>query len=506
MIRSLLTASLFTMLVCMSGCVYVPKMGAQVESRAFVPAPGTRIANGLQSVAHISVSDSRASLIESPHLALTSRLDLIDAADHSIDLQYFIWQNDPSGVLIIEKILSAADRGIRIRALVDDIQLQGLVNRLNALNNHPNIEIRVFNPFSVRWRYPIVIWRVAEFVIDGNRLNHRMHNKLLVADNQLAILGGRNIGDDYFGRSSKRNFIDLDVLLSGPLVHDLSAGFDEYWNSRWAFPVDELLNLSVIPDDLERVRKRIRHRLAERPTVNALSANTEFSDTLKLLADGIPIDTYVTLVDEPDVRWFDKPDEIAGELTDIIMQAEQEVLVVTPYLIPTPGLMDIARTLIDRGVTIRVVTNSLQTNDVVIAQAAASQFTGRLLEAGVEIYEFRADARLAATFESDDISLHTKYVVYDKRHIFMGSFNLDPRSLYLNTELGVVLQSPQLAEALRQSFAELTRPENSWRVLQTPDGIRRQAGDEVLRWPPSKNAWQAVRYWIYRLLPVSRQL
>ena len=356
--------------LALGGCVYLPPVKAVKPSHALPARDDTRIASVLAT--SYAPNKTHALLIESPDFALTSRLDLIDAADVSIDLQYFIWQNDTTGILVIEKLLAAADRGVRVRALVDDIQLEGLVNRLNALEDHPNIEIRIFNPFSIRWRYELGILRLAEFAIDGNRLNHRMHNKLLMADNQIGILGGRNIGNDYFGLSQKRNFIDLDILLSGAIVQELSKGFDTYWNSQWSYPVNQLLNLSVFPDQLEKLRKRIRQRLAESPSIDVLAAPSPPPNALTRMQDSTEIDSYFVMVDDPSVSWFNKPDEIVDDLVEIALQAQREVLVVTPYLIPPSELIDAAKILVDRGVKVSIVTNSLETNDVVIAQSAYS--------------------------------------------------------------------------------------------------------------------------------------
>ncbi|MGI9326701.1 MAG: phospholipase D-like domain-containing protein [Pseudomonadales bacterium] len=496
----------FTLIVlCTGGCVYLPSIEKQTPSNALAANTDSRIARFLEAAAQSQ--SERALLIDSPEFALTSRLDLIDAADDSIDLQYFIWQNDSTGILVIEKILEAADRGVRVRALVDDVQLNGLVNRLNALNDHANIEIRIFNPFSIRWRYELGILRLAEFAIDGNRLNHRMHNKLLVVDNQLAVLGGRNIGDDYFGKSTHRNFIDLDILLSGSIIPELSQGFDTYWNSQWAYPVNELLDLTPVPDQLKEVRLRIRKRIKERPEIDILAKESTVSDTLMQISQGSEIRKYVVVVDDPDVSWFDKPDELVDDLTAVALRAEREILIVTPYLIPTPELINAARKLISRGVNISIVTNSLETNDVVIAQAAYSHYRKRVVEAGISLYEMRGDADVVGrTNVAKNISLHTKYIIFDEDKVFMGSFNLDPRSLYLNTELGVVLDSPALAKSLRSAFYRLTESHNSWKILKGDNGVRWQSADETFKRTPAKNLWQRFRYWIYRLLPVSRQL
>jgi putative cardiolipin synthase len=492
----------FALLLC-AGCVYLPRFDDAVVTKAEAPSPDSRIAGALGEGWDAS---RRALLIQDPHAALTSRLALIGAAEHSIDLQYFIWQNDPTGILVVSKLLGAADRGVRIRGLLDDVQLEGLVSRLNALNEHPNIEIRIFNPFSVRLRSPLGVFRFAEFVIDGNRLNHRMHNKLMVADNQLAILGGRNIGDDYFGESRERLFIDTDVLLSGPIVPELSTGFDAYWNSRWVYPVDALGHISLLPVDLDTVRQRIDRRLAERPDLQALRADDAFKALIGQLLQSPAASWSGMVIDDPDVSWFNRPDEIAVDLTEVALSAQREVLISTPYLVPTKNLLKIAETLIERGVKIKVLTNSLSTNDVVIAHSAYARYRREIIEAGVELYELRGDAQMAASQAARNISLHSKYIIFDDDVVFVGSLNLDPRSLYLNTELGAVLNSSALAEQLRGSFLTMIQPENAWRVLSTSEGLRWQSSAGTLEKEPAKGSWQRFRNWLYGFVPVGGQL
>ena len=483
--------------------MYAPELVPVEPSYALPPQADTRIATFLRSE---QIDTPRVYPVDTGELALTTRLDLIDAADVSIDLQYFLWHNDPSGILVIEKILAAADRGVRVRALVDDIQMQGLVDKLNALADHPNIDVRIFNPFSIRWRMELGLLRLAEFAIDGNRLNHRMHNKLLVADNQVAILGGRNIGDDYFDLSRKRNFLDLDVLLTGEIVPDLSAGFDQYWNSQWAEAPRHLLNLSPIPEDLERLRKRIAKRLAEHPELERMITVTTHERTLELLETAGRLESYETVIDDPDVGWFKKPDEIASHLGEMVSNAEQELLIATPYLIPNQTILDIAETLVAKGVTIKAVTNSLQTNDVVIAQSAYARYRKRIVDSGIELFELRGDAAMARDNIAEDISFHPKFLIIDKRHVFIGSLNIDPRSLYLNTELGVLLESPALVNHLHAYFDQLQKPENSWRIISTDDGVIWRAGELQHDRAPTKNWWQRARYGLYSLLPLTRQL
>jgi putative cardiolipin synthase len=390
--------------------------------------------------------------------------------------------------------------------LIDDVQLEGLISRLIALAAHPNVEVRIFNPFSIRFGFRLRLFRLAEFAIDGMRLNHRMHNKLLVVDNQLAIMGGRNIGDDYFGLSERRNFIDTDLLLSGTVVPELSAGFDRYWNCRWAIPVEQLVNLSLVPDDLPSLRRRVAQRLSRSPELQALVDPARIEGLVATLRNAHRLDAASTVMDEPEVGWGDKPDELAEELTEVALSAERELLIVSPYLVLTDNLLGIADELTSRGTRIEVLTNSLASNDVVIAHAAYARFRQTILDSGVTLYEFRGDPLLMADDRARDFSLHSKYILFDEETVFTGSLNLDPRSLYLNTELGVVLRSASLVAELREWFTTLTDPDNAWRVRSTADGFSWESSAGTVHEQPAKSAWQRFRAELMTLLPLANQL
>jgi putative cardiolipin synthase len=403
-------------------------------------------------------------------------------------VQYFIWQNDPSGILVIDRLLRAADRGVRIRGLIDDVQLEGLVSRLNSIGKHPNIEIRIFNPFSVRLGFRLGLFRLMEFAIDGNRLNHRMHNKLLVVDNQIAMLGGRNIGDDYFGRSTKRNFVDTDLLISGAAVAQLSEGFDRYWNSGWAVSVEELLNVSLVSDDLASLRERIRIRLRDYPELVAKVDESRIVSLVRSLLSGHVLRDALAVVDDPDVSWGEKPNQVAEQLTEIALSAEREVLIVSPYLVLTPNLLQIGRELGDRGVRISVITNSLASNDVVIAHAAYARYRQTILDTGTALYEYRGDPAMMAGDPAEAFSLHSKYIIFD------------------DDELGVVLQSESLAAELRAYYELLTSPANAWQVVSSSEGLRWESDAGVRTRQPAKSGWQNLRSSLMMLLPVSNQL
>ncbi len=490
------------LIACLSSCAYVNQVGSGPESYAFPQQPDSRLGVLMRTADGLG----RAMVVGDPHLALTSRLDLIDAAETSIDVQYFIWQNDPSGILVIDRLLAAADRGVRIRALIDDVQLEGLVPKINAITRHPNVEVRIFNPFSVRFGMQLRLFRLAEFAIDGNRLNHRMHNKLLVADNQAAIMGGRNIGDDYFGLSQERNFIDTDLLLSGPIVPELSAGFDVYWNSGWAVPGDELLQLGLSDVELSAVRERIDERLAEHPDLTALVVGDRVESLAAELRLGHRLQDARAVLDDPDVAWGERPDEVADVLTELAEATEERILIVSPYLVLTPPLLELGRTLNDRGVEVKVITNSLASNDVVIAHAAYARFRRVILETGTELYEFRGDPAIARDDAAEDISLHSKYILFDDDTVFLGSLNLDPRSLYLNTELGVILRSASLVDELTAEFEQLIDADNAWQVLARESGFEWHSSAGTVQEQPAKSGWQRFRSWLMMFLPLSGQM
>ncbi len=485
--------------LAISACVYLPRQEGP-PSQSLPAEPDAGIADALGN------GTDRALIINEPLDALHARLDMIDTAEHCLDLQYFIWQNDQTGILLVRHLLAAADRGVRVRVLLDDIQLQGLVDRLNALNDHPNVEIRIFNPFSVRLRYQLGLLRLAEFAIDGNRLNHRMHNKLLVADNHVAVLGGRNIGDDYYGFSPVRTFVDSDLLISGRLVPKLSTGFDRYWNSRWAYPVSALVSLPPTPASLDKLRARIDERLLGYPELLSVTAPAARSNTFGRLRTAPRLTGGQVVVDDPDVSWGERPDEIAADLTAVAASAAHSVLVVSPYVVLSPALLDVARSLTERGVSVKVLTNSLASNDVVIAHAAYARFRRRLIEADIELFEFRHDAAFSTYELGGYRSLHSKYIVFDDAEVFVGSLNLDPRSLYLNTELGVVLSSPALAQALRREFETMTHPDNAWRVSLREDGLSWSSSAGVVDEQPARGEWQRARAALLGLLPLSSQL
>jgi len=390
--------------------------------------------------------------------ALVARAGVMQAAELTLDVQYYIWHPDTSGRLLVELLLQAADRGVRVRILLDDLDTSGKDFGLVSMNAHPNIEIRLYNPFADRG------FRAMSFLTDLRRVNRRMHNKSLTADNQVTIVGGRNIGNEYFGGKSDTQFSDLDVLAVGPVVNEVSKAFDAYWNSAWVIPVSAFDDGATISDDdLDQARADLVQYLEEQkssPYAEALRAS-------RLLQKA----TFADL----DYSWgeasllYDAPNKAEGtqvtaathigpHLLQVFDRAQQELIVISPYFVPGKALVDYFGELVDRGVRVRILTNSLASSDVSMVHAGYMRYRTGLLKNGVELYEFKPvvgaeeQKKQRSWTGSSKASLHAKLFGVDRQALFVGSFNLDPRSVLHNTEMGVLFESPGLAGQLGDGF------------------------------------------------------
>ena len=389
----------------------------------------------------------------------------------SLDLQYYIWHDDLTGRLLAAELLKAADRGVRVRVLVDDFDVRGKDPVLRTLDTHPNIEIRVFNPFATS---PGVIRTSLEIMWRGIRLNRRMHNKAWIADGQLAVVGGRNIGNEYFGAAEERNFDDLDLLLAGPAVGQVTAVFDNYWNSPVAVRIAELARSKGIGGGLDGLRENFAAvtRDAESSSyVEALRSSDELSAFLEGRHRKVWTADVQVIADRPEkIERADRDDGtlMLTGLTAFFAGAEKNARVLSPYFVPgIEGTKGFGR-MVDRGVTVEVVTNSLAATDVAAVHGGYSADRKGLLKAGVALFELKPtgnpETRRLSPLGSSGASLHTKAATVDGESVFVGSFNLDPRSAWLNCEMGVIVRSPELAAQLDTIFDKLTSPTLSWRV------------------------------------------
>ena len=444
----------FALLACLvlvaSGCASVPFDYPKTESSYIANTADTALG---REVAEWSAEHPGASGfygLEDGRSALAARIWLIKSAERSLDLQYFILKGDATGQLVAAKLLAAADRGVRVRFLIDDIMTSGLDDALIALNSHPNIEVRIFNPLT---RQSFKFWSMA---VDFGRANRRMHNKSLTADSQLTIVGGRNLGDEYFDLDEGSLFIDMDLVAAGPVAGEVSEVFDMFWNSYKAVPV-EAFDKGKNKLSLEQLQDFLDGSAEARAAYEAALQSQLVADLLDEKVDFV-IAPYQVLTDRPDK--LDNP--IAEEHQILITElgraadvATSELIIVSPYFIPRDTGLNMFRELVARGVRVIVITNSLAANNHVPVHSAYSKYRKPLLEAGVEIYELRADAAAvqpdAAEGNPPPTTLHAKAVIVDQNWLFVGSLNIDPRSIEINTEMGLILESPILATELRDS-------------------------------------------------------
>jgi putative cardiolipin synthase len=406
--------------------------------------------------------------------SLVRRLAVIDTATVSLDAMYFLWLEDAVGSLRFERILAAADRGVRVRLLIDDSFLAGEDDVLLALDEHPHVEVRVYNPFSVR--SDGMTSRYLENINDLSRTNHRMHNKLLIGDSTAAVVGGRNIADDYFGFGKARNFRDYDVFTTGRIVPQLSAGFDQYWNSGWALPVPEVEHRYASEQDFTRLRTDLRTRAAELDTWQEKQGTLgiDWAADWSVLAPTLIQGKAELLLDLPR---FDQqaPEQVADRLNDVFMQADEEILAVSAYLVPTDGLMEGITEQVRQGTKVRFLTNSLASNNHVPAHTAYEHHRKAMLEAGAELHELRPDGLdrdiyEVAGYQAEQFGLHGKVMVFDQDTVFIGTLNIDPRSMYLNTEMGLLIKSRALNAIVREELMPGFSPRNSWQVRLDEQG------------------------------------
>lgn len=434
-------------------------------------------------------------LLVSGQEAFLARAALAEAAERTLDLQYYIIGEDATATLLLYRALRAAQRGARVRMLIDDMYAVGRDFDLAGFAAHPNVEVRVFNPF-VR-RGPFGISRLFEFIGDSARLNRRMHNKLWVADNAVAVLGGRNLGDAYFNVGGETDFADLDVLAAGPVVTDISRSFDEYWNSELAVPIGAFVREPPGADQADLLLARMA-AAAER------FRDTEYAKTLRATDLGRLIRSgQLTLVSAPARILYASPDmpqtttsvqqgDISAVLRNTIEAARREVILVSPYFIPSERGIGVLCSLAKRGVRVRVLTNSLASTDVPIVHAGYAKYRPPLLTCGVELHELRPSPTRTGSARvglSSGASLHAKAVMVDRASVLIGSMNLDPRSRLLNTEVAVLAESAVLGEQLGALFDDAVSPDQAFRVELT--GLN--SGQEQLVWTGSADG-QPERY------------
>jgi putative cardiolipin synthase len=480
---------------------------------AYEPHPDTRLAVVTRDLtAEVAEGHSGFFKLFRNDDAMRWRLLLADTAEETLDMQYFIWKGDASGELLLDRVIKAADRGVRVRILVDDIYLIGADRTIAALSQHPRIEMRMFNP--AKRRTSSIVVRGLEMMGNITQLNHRMHNKLIVADNRLAIVGGRNLGNEYFGLNPKQNFTDFDVLAIGPVAKKVSASFDIYWNNQWSYPGDALLqnykDQELLPILLEELQEQLDKN--EKLLVEFQQQNQDWNNLLEKLAYNVKDGTARVIYDEPLVGEKIPPAQLIETLGELAGNAQHELLISTPYFIPHEDFYQGVPDLISRGVRVVVLTNSLGSTNHPIVHSGYKKHRKKVIKMGVELFEMRHDATARGKFDTPPVQskafgLHAKYIIIDRRFTFVGSLNLDPRSIYINTEMGLIIDSANLAQGVVREFEEELKPENSWQVLLDDKGrLFWKAGDTVVRKEPARSFWQRFQSAFFGIFDLDDQL
>lgn len=400
--------------------------------------------------------------------AFELRVQSSRTARHTLDVQTYIWRDDATGRFIANELLQAADRGVQVRVLLDDMDARPRDLALEALDAHPSIEVRMFNPFRTRSG---ALRTLAEVLQRGWRLNHRMHNKSWIADGSLAISGGRNLGDEYFSSAQTVNFIDLDLLMVGPAVRACAAEFETYWQCKLSVPITRLRKYSRRKLTLSRLRGRLKSDAKQAESSMLASALRERRVSQWLRPDFVWSRNVRVVADDPS-KALGKgapASHVLNSMVDEMSAASREVLLISPYFVPGIGGTAALRRLARQGARVSVLTNSLAATDVAIVHSGYTKYRIPLLEAGVQLFEFKPmlvfrEARARMHLGSSRASLHTKAAVIDGERVFVGSFNIDPRSADLNCEMGVWIRSPKLAATLASSFHRGCDPQRSYQL------------------------------------------
>jgi cardiolipin synthase C len=486
------------------------------ESMALVHPEDTVLGSQFAGAAHQHPGESGFRVLSVGADGFKARAQIIDAAQRTLDLQYYIFRGDETGRTLTDHLLRAADHGVRIRVLVDDGDTVAGDEQILRLMNHIGVELRIYNP--ARYRGHVRFVRRLEFLLSARRLDHRMHNKLLVADNAAALIGGRNIGNQYFQIDPASQFADDDVFAAGPIVPELSRTFDEFWRSAWAIPAEVL----------------------GRPHQSrAQKAKPGEIDYAALMESGEPFAGIMSgklpLSWAPAQLVYDSPDKkqvisgkvpgalIVPEVEKSIRAVQSEMLLITPYLVPSADELQALQELRGHGVRVRILSNSLESCPEISAQSGYDKYRVPLLKSGVELHEVRArlgssrgSGQSAKISRYGNYALHGKLYVFDRQKVLVGSMNFDQRSQHINTEIGLIIGSAEIAQQTALRFENMVKPENCYTLALTGGGVvgkqhltwRTEENSQVLEYhrEPARSDWQRLQARFLALLPLAREL
>jgi putative cardiolipin synthase len=491
----------------LSGCANLPLNYPRTFTTALSQPEETSFRRKIQPHLDSHPGDSGFYLLPSGIDAFVARILLINAAERSLDLQYYIFHGNITAKLVVDRLLAAADRGVRIRLLIDDWNIQGKDFILAMIDMHPSIEVRIFNPIGgFRSSY---LSRPFHYLFGEKRIKNRMHNKAFVVDNTVAIVGGRNIGDEYFQADQEVNFEDVDLMAIGPIAKEVSVGFDEYWNHELAIPIRAFVSREPAAKDVQKAQLDLdQHREAMKAT--EYGRRLKESDLLNRLRAGhLPLvwGQGEVLYDRPGrVNASGPPDRsnsMGPRLREIIDGAQSEALIISPYFVPREGGVRLFARMRERGVKVKVLTNSLASNDVAIVHGGYARYRKDLLKLGVDLFELKPvsgqkgekdHGRLGG---SSGAALHAKTFILDRKVLFVGTFNLDPRSVWYDTQNGISVQSETLAEQATRFFEEATSMSRAFRVTFRKSSTEESGSSSAetgLEWVTEENGKEVSYY------------
>jgi putative cardiolipin synthase len=455
--------------------------------------------------------DSGYLLVDRSDAALHWRLALIDSATQSLDVQYYLWKGDAAGDLLGRRLMQAADRGVRVRVLVDDFLITGDGSDAAGIAEHPMMSIRFYNPWVNRGNR--VVSRAFEWLSRPD-LNSRMHNKVLIADNQVAIAGGRNIANEYFGLNSEKNFRDLDVVTVGPVVRDLSLAFDDYWTDDWAYPAQAVVKNHPQIDELAELRDRVMEIYEEeRKTLTSFPLEPrDWENELAGMSDEMTFGPGLAVADDPNETRGGTPDQVFMSLRMLAEGIQEELVIISAYFVPAESSIDYFDNLENQGIRVVVLTNSLGSNNHAIANSQYKKMRRALVESGVELYEMRHDALLMDEVDtppvrSQSLVLHTKAVMVDRERAYIGGLNMSPRGVLYNTENGIIIEDDEFAQQLASMLEKDLDPDNSWRVgLDEKDRLYWESSAGRVHRQPAQSGWQRAADWFFGLFPLANQI
>jgi len=518
-------------LAMLGGCSSLPPGSDYPKTRtsALAHPEETRLGHQFQQAANDHAGNSGFRIVSAGVDGFLLRMQMINATQRTLDLQYYIFRGDQTGRLVTEAVLHAADRGVRVRVLIDDGETVAGDGQIAALEAHPNIDVRIFNPFAYRGHSNLL--RAVEFMFNASRLDYRMHNKLMIVDNAVALIGGRNIGDQYFQIDPNEQLADDDMFAAGPISAILSSTFDEYWNNDMSIPVQALSGKKPSSAILDAHRSALKqqHRALKDDGIDFVTRVASGEPYNGMISGRLPLVwAHAQVVcDSPEKKKVEGGAMVGSLMQRAVVDAansvRHELLMITPYLIPGKEGMQLFDNLRQRGVTVRILTNSLESSGVLAAQSGYIRYRAPLIASGVESHEIRSllgntrgSGETKAISRFGNYSLHGKLFVFDRAKIFIGSMNFDQRSMHLNTEIGLLVDSPELAQQVAARFDAMAQPVNAYRLALAPDNVgsgthlvwRTQEGGDEIEYAsePARSDWQRAALHLLSLLPWEDEL